>query len=79
MQAVDHQGDKTVVDVVSPSGKIEVRPVSLGIQTASEAEVLAGLRDGEMVVVSDRSSLKPGLHVVPQKTDVQQYQSGGSQ
>jgi len=75
LQAVDHQGDKTVVDVVSPSGKIEVRPVSLGIQTASEAEVLAGLRDGEMVVVSDRSGLKPGEEVRPKVIELVEYQN----
>src|SRR6202140_5011801 len=60
LQAVEHQGDKTIVDVVSPSGTIEVRPVTLGIQTASEAEVLSGLQEGEMVVVSDRSGLLAG-------------------
>lgn len=75
LQAVDHQGDKTVVDVVSPSGKIEVRPVSLGIQTASEAEVLAGLRDREMVVVSDRSGLKPGEEVRPKVIELVEYQN----
>ena len=75
LQAVDHQGDKTVVDVVSPSGKIEVRPVTLGIQTASEAEVLSGLQDGEMVVVSDRSGLKPGEEVRPRVIELVEYQS----
>jgi RND family efflux transporter MFP subunit len=75
LQAVDHQGDKTVVDVVSPSGKIEVRPVALGIQTASEAEVLSGVQDGEMVVVSDRSGLKPGEEVHPKVIELVEYQS----
>ena len=75
LQAVDHQGDKTVVDVVSPSGTIEVRPVTLGIQTASEAEVLSGLQDGEMVVVSDRSGLKPGEEVKPKVIELVDYQS----
>jgi multidrug efflux pump subunit AcrA (membrane-fusion protein) len=75
LQAVDHQGDKTVVDVVSPSGTIEVRPVTLGIQTASEAEVLSGLQAGEMVVVSDRSGLKPGEEVKPKVIELVDYQS----
>ena len=75
LQAVDHQGNQTVVDVVSPSGKIEVRPVTLGIQTASEAEVLSGLQDGEMVVVSDRSGLKPGEEVRPRVIELVEYQS----
>ena len=31
-----------------------------GIQTATDAEVLSGLKEGESVVVSDRSGLKAG-------------------
>src|SRR5580700_9324148 len=75
VQALKHEHDKTVVDVVSPSGTIEVRPVTLGIQTASEAEVLSGLQDGEMVVVSDRSGLKPGEEVKPKVIELVDYQS----
>ena len=75
LQAVDHQGDKTVVDVVSPSGAIEIRPVTLGIQTANESQVLSGLQDGEMVVVSDRSGLKAGEQVTPKVVELVEYQS----
>jgi RND family efflux transporter MFP subunit len=63
LQAVSQNGDQSSVDVVTPSGTIEVRNLSLGIQTPKEAEVLSGLREGEMVVVSDRSSLKEGQQV----------------
>jgi len=63
LQAVSQNGDQSTVDVVSPAGTIETRNVSLGIQTSKDAEVLSGLRDGEMVVVSDRSSLKAGDQV----------------
>jgi RND family efflux transporter MFP subunit len=75
LQAVDHEGDKTIVDVVSPSGTIEVRPVTLGIQTSNEAEVLSGLQDGEMVVVSDRSGLLAGERVRPKLIELVGYQS----
>ena len=30
-----------------PSNKIEIRPVVLGIQTATDAEVLSGLKEGD--------------------------------
>lgn len=63
LQAVDHAGDQTSVYVVNPSGKIEVRRVVLGIQTATSAEVVSGLEEGEMVVVSERSGLKAGQDV----------------
>ena len=65
LQAVSQNGDRSTVDVVSPTGTIEPRNISLGIQTPKEAEVLSGLREGEMVVVSDRSSLKAGQQVHP--------------
>jgi len=58
LQAVDQNNGKTTVDVVDASSKIEVRPFVAGIQTATYVEVLSGLQEDEMVVVSDRSGLK---------------------
>ena len=75
LQAVNQNGDQTSVYVVTPAGKIEIRNVSLGIQTANDAEALTGVREGEMVVVSDRSSLKAGDMVHP--TVVQSVQAEG--
>lgn len=76
LQAVDHDGDATLVDVVNPSGKLEARHVQLGLQTATDAAVLSGLNLGEMVVVSDRSGLKAGQQVKPQVVELLQYQDG---
>lgn len=73
LQAVDHTANGAFVDVVSAANKIEVRKVELGIQTASDAEVLSGLNEGDMVVVSDRSSLKNGQAVQPKTVDLMQY------
>lgn len=73
LQAVNHEGDKTTVFIVTANNQLEDRPVSLGIQTANDAEVVAGLHDGEMVVVSDRAGLKPGEKVSPQLVQVMQY------
>jgi len=74
LQAVDHAGDQTSVYVVNPSGKIEVRRVALGIQSATSAEVLSGLEEGEMVIVSDHSGLKAGQEVRPKVIDLVDYQ-----
>jgi RND family efflux transporter MFP subunit len=79
LQAVDHNGDQAVVDVVSASNTIEIRPVALGIQTATDAEVLSGLKEGDAVVVSDRSSLKAGQAVQPKVIDLPQYHNPGEQ
>ena len=46
LQAVDHDGDQAIVDVVMRIQHIEIRPVALGIQTATDAEVLSGLNGG---------------------------------
>jgi RND family efflux transporter MFP subunit len=70
LQAVNHDGDKTDVYVVGSDGKIEDRQVSLGIQTASEGEVVSGLRAGDLVVVSDRGGLKVGQAVRTQIVDL---------
>jgi len=79
LQAVDHTANGTTVDVVNASGNIEIRQVVLGIQTATDAEVLSGLQEGDMVVISDRSSLKAGQLVRPKVTDLMQYHSPDEQ
>lgn len=66
LQAIDHEGEQTSVFVVTPGDRIEHRQVTLGIQTPNYAEVTHGVSAGEQVVVSDRSSLKPGQQVKPQ-------------
>lgn len=74
LQALNQANNQTTVDVVDASGKIEVRPVVIGIETDTDAEVVSGLREGEMVVVSDRSSLKPGETVRPKTIELVPYQ-----
>jgi RND family efflux transporter MFP subunit len=74
LQAVDQQSGKVTVDLVDSSNKIEIRQVVLGIQTATHAEVVSGLQEGDMVVVSDRSSLRAGQVVQPKPIELTQYQ-----
>ena len=62
--------------VVNETGVIEDRQITVGIQTATDAEILSGLNEGEQIVVSDRSGLKPGQKVHPQIVQVMQYQEG---
>ncbi|MGH9644897.1 MAG: efflux RND transporter periplasmic adaptor subunit [Terriglobales bacterium] len=74
LQSINHEGDKTTVFLVNGSGEIEDRPVTLGIQTSTEAEVVSGLSAGEVVVASDRSALKPGQKVQTQVVQIMRYQ-----
>jgi RND family efflux transporter MFP subunit len=79
LQAVNHEGNKTTVFVVGGNDEIESRPITLGLQTANDAEVVSGLAQGEQVIVSDRSGLKAGDKVHPQVVQIMQYQEGSQQ
>jgi RND family efflux transporter MFP subunit len=79
LQALTHEGDKATVLVVIRNGEVEHRTVQVGLQTTSDAEILSGLNEGEQVIVSDRSGLKPGQKVHPQTVAVMQYQEQNAQ
>jgi len=68
VQAIDRQGDSTSVLIVDPANRVQVRTVTLGMegQTENEAEVVSGLNEGDQVVVSERSGLRPSEQVHPQ-------------
>ncbi len=74
LQAINHEGDKTTVFIVNREDMVEDRTVTLGIETATDAEVVSGVNEGEQVVVSDRSGLKPGQKVHAQVVQIMQYQ-----
>jgi RND family efflux transporter MFP subunit len=78
LQALSHEGAHTTVDVVGADGKIDVRQVVLGIQTADDAEVLSGLRVGDLVLVSDRGGLRAGQTVRPQVVELMYHDEGTS-
>jgi RND family efflux transporter MFP subunit len=73
IQALHRQGDETTIYVVNRKGELERRSVVLGLQTATDAEVASGVSEGEQVVVSDRSGLKPGEKVTAQEVPVMEY------
>ncbi len=56
------------VMVVTPAKRIEIRSVSLGVETANKIEVLSGLKDGDLVVIGGRSNLQAGQEVQPKVT-----------
>ncbi len=68
VQAVDRNGAGASVMVVDRDGRLARRNVALGIETADRAEVRSGLEDGALVVVGNRSQLKPGATVSPVQT-----------
>ncbi len=69
-EAVNIEGDRRTVWVVDPSNKVEEREVTTGIETPNDVQVLSGLRDGELVAVGDRSSLRAGETVQPKEVNL---------
>jgi RND family efflux transporter MFP subunit len=72
VMAVDHEGDAGSVLVVTPNNRVEQRKIALGLETASAIEVRSGLNEGDLVVISGRSSLQPGEEVRPKLTEMKQ-------
>jgi RND family efflux transporter MFP subunit len=54
------------VMVITPTSRVEVRKIELGLETADQVEVRSGLNEGDMVVIGSRSGLQPGEEVRPQ-------------
>ena len=71
-EAVNVQGDKRTVWVVDSSGKVQERPVTIGIETPQDVEILSGLKEGDMVAVGNRSSLNNGETVRPKPVEIVQ-------
>jgi RND family efflux transporter MFP subunit len=75
LQAVSRGNDRANVLVVDEAHNIQDRQITLGIQTENDAEVLSGLQEGEQVVISDKSGLRPGEAVMPKLTEAGAYKS----
>jgi RND family efflux transporter MFP subunit len=79
LEAVTRQGDQITAYVVSGANKVEVRVVTVGLETSTDAEVVSGLAEGDAVIVSDRSGLKPGEEVIPKVVQMEQFKETGQQ
>lgn len=71
------QGDTPAVFVVGPSGKVEQKPVTLGISSANVQEITSGIQPGDQVVVGSLAALQPGevVHAQPAPADLVSYQA----
>jgi RND family efflux transporter MFP subunit len=75
LQAVVIEAEQRSVWVVGPSDRMEQRKVTLGLETTDRAEVVSGLKGGELVAVGDRSSLRAGETVQPKEVQLLRYKS----
>jgi RND family efflux transporter MFP subunit len=62
IQAVAGDTEKTVY-VINHQREIEIRPVTLGLETPEKFEVTSGLEEGDLVMIGSRSLVQPGQKV----------------
>jgi RND family efflux transporter MFP subunit len=75
IQAVSHESGSPSLFIVGSDNKIEIRPVTLGLATPDNVEVLSGAAAGDRVVISERSGLKAGELVRPQLVQVPHFEA----
>ena len=76
VQAVLTEGNgRGSVMIVNSTNHIEKRDVTLGIQTASNVEILSGVKDGEMAIYGEQDQYQPGMLVKPQVTQAQEMRA----
>jgi len=76
IQAISRQGNKAIAYCISNDNRVEVRPVTVGIETRSQIEVLSGLSEGERVVVGNTSQLRQGQIVAPRIVELSEVEGG---
>jgi RND family efflux transporter MFP subunit len=75
-QAVSRERNKATVYLVNRENRVEVRPVTVGIETRSQIEVLSGLSEGDQVVVGNTSQLRQGQAVAPKIVESAAFEGG---
>jgi RND family efflux transporter MFP subunit len=71
VEALGSAGHPTVW-VVNAKNELEERPVTIGMKTDSDVEVLSGVKEGESVVFGSRNALTLGMPVKPKSVAVAQ-------
>ena len=66
--------DKGTVLVVNGANQIERRDVTLGLRTATQTEIVSGLKEGERVVFGSQSQYQPGELVTPKEIQAQEME-----
>ncbi|HEY1732453.1 MAG TPA: efflux RND transporter periplasmic adaptor subunit, partial [Terriglobales bacterium] len=67
VEAIVRDGDQTHVLVLDAQNRVQFRPVELGIQSASEAEVDSGLKQGDLVITGGQNRYQQGEKVRPEQ------------
>ena len=66
LQAINRGADKTTVLLVNAQNHVEEREIQTGIEGSDRIQILAGLNEGDRVIVGNLGEYRPGQHVDPQ-------------
>jgi RND family efflux transporter MFP subunit len=66
LQAINRSADKTTVLLVNAQNHVEQREIQTGIEGSDRIQILAGLSEGDRVIVGNLGEYRPGQHVDPQ-------------
>jgi RND family efflux transporter MFP subunit len=69
LEAVQRNGDQSIVLALNPQNVVEERHVQLGQEDSTCIEVLSGLHEGEMVIVGNSSEFRPGQKIQPKESE----------
>jgi RND family efflux transporter MFP subunit len=78
VEAVIRNGGKASVLVVNEQNEVEERGIQVGIEGQSRIEVLAGLQEGDRVIVGNRSEFRAGEKVQPKEVSPGEAAGGAS-
>ena len=70
VEAIQRSDSQTSVLVVDPQNRVQARDVQLGVQSSNKVEILAGLNEGEKVIVGNLGAYQPGEVVTPKPSVV---------
>jgi len=65
LEAVLRNGNDATVLVVSANNTLDEKHVTLGLEDNARVEIVAGLREGDRVVIGNRSQFRVGQKVQP--------------
>jgi RND family efflux transporter MFP subunit len=68
VQAVQHHDGKATVLVVDQQNRVQSRDIQIGLEDPDRVEVIAGLTEGERVIVGNFGAFQPGQTVEPKVT-----------
>lgn len=65
LQAINRGAEKTTVYLVNSQNHVEEREIRTGIEGSDRIQVLAGLKEGDRVIVGNLGAYRAGQHVDP--------------